>query len=112
VRYNRVFGYYIEVSKSNLSAVPNDYLRKQTIAGGERFVTPALKEYEEKCSARTSGFSTASSRSSRPFAPGLPRRPRAFRRRRAPSVRSTCLAALARGRGGQQLHQAPRARRR
>jgi DNA mismatch repair protein MutS len=48
VRYNRVFGYYIEVSKSNLHAVPADYQRKQTIAGGERFVTPALKEYEEK----------------------------------------------------------------
>jgi DNA mismatch repair protein MutS len=48
VRYNRVFGYYIEVSKSNLHAVPSDYHRKQTIAAGERFVTPALKEYEEK----------------------------------------------------------------
>src|SRR5262249_22261119 len=46
--YNRVFGYYIEVSKSNLHAVPPDYHRKQTIAGGERFITPALKEYEEK----------------------------------------------------------------
>jgi DNA mismatch repair protein MutS len=48
VRFNRVFGYYIEVSKSNLHAVPPDYLRKQTIAGGERYITPALKEYEEK----------------------------------------------------------------
>jgi DNA mismatch repair protein MutS len=48
VRYNRVFGYYIEVSKSNLHAVPPDYHRKQTIAGGERFITPALKDYEEK----------------------------------------------------------------
>jgi DNA mismatch repair protein MutS len=48
VRFNRVFGYYIEVSKSNLHAVPDDYQRKQTIAGGERFVTPALKEYEQK----------------------------------------------------------------
>src|SRR4051812_4183298 len=48
VRFNRVFGYYIEISKSNLHAVPSDYQRKQTIAGGERFVTPALKEYEEK----------------------------------------------------------------
>jgi DNA mismatch repair protein MutS len=48
VRFNRVFGYYIEVSKSNLHAVPPDYQRKQTIAGGERFTTPALKEYEEK----------------------------------------------------------------
>ena len=48
MRYNRVFGYYIEISKSNLHAVPPDYHRKQTIAGGERFITPALKEYEEK----------------------------------------------------------------
>jgi DNA mismatch repair protein MutS len=48
VRYNRVFGYYIEVSKSNLHAVPSDYHRKQTVAGGERYITPALKEYEEK----------------------------------------------------------------
>ncbi len=48
VRFNRVFGYYIEISKSNLGLVPPDYLRKQTIAGGERFVTPELKEYEEK----------------------------------------------------------------
>ena len=48
IRYNRVFGYYIEVSRSNLGSVPADYHRKQTIAGGERFVTPALKEYEEK----------------------------------------------------------------
>ena len=48
VRFNRVFGYYIEVSRSNLHAVPADYQRKQTIAGGERFTTPALKEYEAK----------------------------------------------------------------
>ena len=48
IRYNRVFGYYIEISKSNLGSVPPDYHRKQTIAGGERFITPALKDYEEK----------------------------------------------------------------
>ncbi|MES1254355.1 MAG: DNA mismatch repair protein MutS [Acidobacteriota bacterium] len=48
VRYNRVFGYYIEISKSNLGAVPPDYHRKQTVAGGERFITPALKEYEDR----------------------------------------------------------------
>src|SRR3954470_8946815 len=48
IRYNRVFGYYIEISKSNLHAVPADYQRKQTIAGGERYITPALKEYEAK----------------------------------------------------------------
>jgi DNA mismatch repair protein MutS len=48
IRYNRVFGYYIEVSKSNLAHVPSDYHRKQTIAGGERFITPGLKDYEER----------------------------------------------------------------
>ena len=48
VRFNRVFGYYIEISKSNLHAAPPDYQRKQTIAGGERFTTPALKEYEAR----------------------------------------------------------------
>jgi DNA mismatch repair protein MutS len=48
IRYNRVFGYYIEISRANLGSVPPDYHRKQTIAGGERFITPALKEYEEK----------------------------------------------------------------
>jgi DNA mismatch repair protein MutS len=48
VRFNRVFGYYLEVSKPNLGLVPSDYIRKQTIAGGERFITPELKEYEER----------------------------------------------------------------
>ena len=48
VRYNRVFGYYIEVTSANLNAVPADYMRKQTIANGERFITPELKEYEAK----------------------------------------------------------------
>jgi DNA mismatch repair protein MutS len=48
VRFNRVFGYYIEVSKANLHLVPKDYDRKQTLVGAERFVTPELKEYEEK----------------------------------------------------------------
>lgn len=48
VKFNRVFGYYIEISKSNLGAVPNDYFRKQTLVNAERFITPELKEYEEK----------------------------------------------------------------
>lgn len=48
VRYNRVFGYYIEVTNSHLKSVPHDYLRKQTLANGERFITPELKEYEAK----------------------------------------------------------------
>lgn len=48
VGYNRVFGYYIEVTKSNLHMVPEEYMRKQTLVGGERFITPELKEYESK----------------------------------------------------------------
>ncbi len=48
VRYNRVFGYFLEVTKANLGLVPPDYIRKQTLVGSERFITPALKEYEEK----------------------------------------------------------------
>jgi DNA mismatch repair protein MutS len=46
VGYNRVFGYYIEVTSPHLSRVPQDYIRKQTLAGAERYFTPQLKEYE------------------------------------------------------------------
>ncbi len=46
VGFNKVFGYYIEVSKSNLDLIPEDYIRKQTLVGGERFITPELKEME------------------------------------------------------------------
>ncbi len=48
VGYNKVFGYYIEISKSNLDAVPLDYIRKQTLVNGERFITPDLKDMESK----------------------------------------------------------------
>jgi DNA mismatch repair protein MutS len=48
VRYNRVFGYYIEVTKANLHLVPKEYERRQTTVGGERFATAELKEFEEK----------------------------------------------------------------
>ncbi len=48
VRYNKVFGYYIEVTKPNLHLVPPDYIRKQTLAGSERFLTAELKGYEEE----------------------------------------------------------------
>jgi len=46
VGFNKVFGYYIEVSKSNLDAVPDEYIRKQTLVNAERYITPELKEYE------------------------------------------------------------------
>ncbi|UCC89745.1 MAG: DNA mismatch repair protein MutS [Anaerolineales bacterium] len=46
VGFNKVFGYYLEVSKANLSAAPAEYIRKQTLVNAERFITPELKEYE------------------------------------------------------------------
>ena len=48
IGYNKVFGYYIEVTKSNLSLVPDRYIRKQTLTGGERYITEELKELESK----------------------------------------------------------------
>lgn len=48
VRFNRVFGYYIEITKANLGSVPAHYIRKQTMVGGERFITEELKGFEEK----------------------------------------------------------------
>jgi len=48
IGFNKVFGYFIEVSNSNKHLVPPDYQRRQTLTGAERYVTPALKEYEEK----------------------------------------------------------------
>jgi len=48
IDYNSVFGYYIEITKAHLDKVPQDYIRKQTLVNAERFITPELKEYEEK----------------------------------------------------------------
>jgi len=48
IRYNRVFGYSIEITKSNLASVPPDYIRRQTLANAERYITEELKNYEEK----------------------------------------------------------------
>lgn len=48
IKFNQIFGYYIEISKANLSHAPENYLRKQTMVNAERFITPELKEYEEK----------------------------------------------------------------
>ena len=112
VRYNRVFGYYIEISKSNLHAVPADYHRKQTIAGGERFITPALKEYEEKVLGADERilereleiFEALRARGGRRGAAHPGDGARAGHARRAGRARRD-------GRG-HQLHQAARARRR
>jgi len=48
VGYNKIFGYYIEITNANLDQVPEHYIRKQTLVNGERFITPELKEYESK----------------------------------------------------------------
>lgn len=48
VRYNKVFGYYLEVSKGQVGKVPQDWIRKQTLVNAERYITPELKEFEEK----------------------------------------------------------------
>jgi len=48
IRYNKVFGYYIEITRTNLANIPEDYQRRQTLANAERFITPELKEYEDK----------------------------------------------------------------
>ncbi len=48
VGYNKVFGYYIEISNPNLRMAPDDYVRRQTLVGGERFITPEMKEYESR----------------------------------------------------------------
>ena len=48
VRYNKVFGYYIEITRSHLAKVPDYFIRKQTLVNAERYITPELKEYEEK----------------------------------------------------------------
>src|SRR5207249_9352041 len=48
VRFNNVFGYYIEISKGNIRLVPDDYERRQTLANAERYTTPQLKEWEQK----------------------------------------------------------------
>lgn len=48
IRYNKIFGYYIEITNSNLSMIPQDYIRKQTLVNCERFITPELKEMENR----------------------------------------------------------------
>ncbi len=56
IRYNQVFGYYIEVTKSNLAKVPNDYVRKQTLVNAERFMTSELRDLEERVTGAESNL--------------------------------------------------------
>ena len=77
VGFNKVFGYYIEITNANLHLVPADYQRRQTITTGERFVTPALKEYEETVLTRGRAHRDARARAVR----GAARRGRGARSR-------------------------------
>src|SRR5207249_10729576 len=52
IRYNNIFGYYIEVSRSNLPKVPGDYIRKQTLVNAERFITPRSEEHTSELQSR------------------------------------------------------------
>ena len=99
VGFNRVFGYYIEISNANRHLVPRDYQRRQTLTGAERYVTPALKEYEEKVLTPTERIETRERELFEALRRGVERRrsrdcrrwPRAWRR-------STCWRACRGGR--------------
>ena len=97
VRYNRVFGYYIEITKAHLAKVPAHYVRKQTIAGGERYVTPELAELERKVLDR-------GGHAPEPRGRAVPRRGRA----RSPRSRR---AVVGRGRGARGARRVRVARR-
>lgn len=62
IGYNKVFGYYIEVTRSNLARVPDRYIRKQTLTNAERYITPELKEWEEKILDAETGISSVEAR--------------------------------------------------
>ena len=62
IGYNKVFGYYIEVTRANLTRVPERYIRKQTLTNAERYVTPELKEWEEKILDADAGIASLEAR--------------------------------------------------
>ena len=90
VRFNNVFGYYIEISKSNLHLAPADYERKQTLVNAERFTTPELKELEVKILEAEEKIARHRARDLRAASPaGVRHMPRASKPRRLPSLRWT-----------------------
>jgi len=100
VRFNSVFGYYIEITKANLDKAPDDYIRKQTIANGERFVTPELKEMEHKI---LGAEERANALEYEIFSRFAPRRSRSQRSSR--NQPRHCRARCAGGPGGIARHQ-------
>ena len=96
VGFNKVFGYYIEVTHANARQVPAHYIRKQTLKNAERYITPELKEYEEKRPARPGEDRRAGDRALRPAAGDRPSATRLLARP-GPLPAWTCSPA---GRGG------------
>ncbi len=90
IRFNRVFGYYIEISKANLAGVPDDYIRKQTVAGGNASSRRRSRSTRTGCSAPTSASAPGKSSCSRPCAGVWPRRPLGSWTRRTRWPPSTC----------------------
>ncbi len=101
VKFNNVFGFYIEISKANLQHAPADYERKQTLVGAERFTTPELKEYETKVldaeekivEIERRLFAELRMSHRRRVAPHPPERAGLGRDRRAALLRASCRAA-------------------
>ena len=112
VGFNRVFGYYLEISNANKHLVPDDYQRRQTLTGAERYVTPALKEYEEKVLTAAERIEIARARAVRGAAPrGGRRRSRGWQAV-ARRVAHDRRAGGVRRRGGARAVRASRAARR
>jgi len=99
VRFNSVFGYYIEVTKANLGKVPPHYVRKQTIANGERFITPELKEMEGKIPVPKNEASNSNMNCFCAYAKPFWRNSRRFKARLSRWRRSMCSPRLPRPRG-------------
>ncbi len=111
VRYNRVFGYYIEITKSHLSKVPAHYSRKQTVATGERFVTPELAELETKGARRRGHAAGARGRAVPRRGDGRGRDRRCDLRRRCRARDRRCRRVARRGRRAPRVLPADRRRR-
>ena len=94
VKFNNVFGFYIEISKANLHNAPADYERKQTLVGAERFTTPELKEYEAKVLDAEEKIVEIERRLFAELRTRSPPRRGAYGRPRWPWPRSTCCSAL------------------
>ncbi len=110
IRYNQVFGFYIEVSKPNLHLVPADFERKQTLVNAERFTMPELKEYERKVLAADESIAEIERQLFAELRASVARQSQRLRRTAAAVAQLDVLANLALVAAEPQLH-APRVQR-